>query len=86
VTVNIVGSLILGILIGLWGFHADDSHRIGLAVGLLGGFTTFSSFAIDTIYLWERGEFTLAAGTVAATVVVGLAAAVGGIAIGRSLV
>jgi CrcB protein len=49
VTVNIVGSLILGILIGLWGFHADDSHRIGLAVGLLGGFTTFSSFAIDTI-------------------------------------
>lgn len=86
VTVNIVGSLILGILIGLWGFHADDSHRIGLAVGLLGGFTTFSSFAIDTIYLWEQGDFTLAAGTVAATVLVGLAAAVGGIAIGRSLV
>jgi CrcB protein len=85
VTVNLIGSLVLGILIGLWGFHVYDSHRIGLAVGLLGGFTTFSSFAIDTIYLWERGDVTLAVETVAATPVFGMAAAIGGIAIGRSL-
>lgn len=85
VTVNVIGSLVLGVLIGLWGFHADDSHRIGLAVGLLGGFTIFSSFAIDTIYLWERGDVSLAVGTVGATLVVGLAAAVGGVAIGRLL-
>jgi len=86
VTVNVIGSLILGVLIGLWGFHVDNSLRVGLAVGLLGGFTTFSSFALDTLYLWEQGDGTLALFTVLATVVFGLGAAVGGVMIGRAIV
>ncbi len=84
VTVNVVGSLALGVLIGFWGFHADSSLRIGVAIGLLGGFTTFSSFAVDVIYLWERGEGLLAVTTILITLVVGLGAAVAGVGIGRS--
>jgi CrcB protein len=84
VAVNIVGSFVLGLVVGAWGFHAEGPRQIGLAVGLLGGFTTFSSFALDTIYLWENGEIVTAVTSVAISVVVGLAAAVAGLLVGRS--
>jgi len=74
--VNIVGALMMGITIGLlarfmpaWQAEA----RLFLAVGLLGGFTTFSSFSLDTIILIERGELAHAALYVALSVVVCLA-------------
>ncbi|MEA1904239.1 MAG: CrcB family protein [Actinomycetota bacterium] len=85
VTVNVLGSLVLGVLIGLWGFHADTSMRVGIAIGLLGGFTTFSSFTIDTIWLWEQGQAGVAVSSVAISVVIGLGAAILGIVVGRAL-
>ncbi|MGV8955852.1 MAG: fluoride efflux transporter CrcB [Cypionkella sp.] len=57
--INILGSLAMGLLVG-WLAKAMPSWaaegRLFLAVGVLGGFTTFSSFSLDTITLIERGE------------------------------
>jgi fluoride exporter len=57
--VNILGAVAMGITIGLLGRFApawQEEARLFLAVGVLGGFTTFSSFSLDTINLLERGE------------------------------
>ena len=82
---NVLGSLVLGVLVGMWGFHADSPMRVGIAIGVLGGFTTFSSFAIDTLWLWDQGQGGVAVSSVTITVVGGLIAAVAGIALGRAL-
>ena len=84
VTVNIVGSLVIGLLIGLWGFGQQSDHQLAITVGLLGGFTTFSTFALDTISLWEQDQIGLAIGTVAASLIGGLAAVAIGLAAGRN--
>lgn len=83
VTVNILGSLALGVLIGVWGADHGADHQLAITIGVLGGFTTFSTFALDTIRLWEEGQTLLAVTTVLASVFIGLAAALGGLAIGR---
>jgi len=85
VAVNVAGCLLLGFLLGTWGFQADTPARVGLTVGVLGGFTTFSTFALDTLYLWERGEASLAAVSLFASVVAGLGAGILGLVLGRSL-
>lgn len=85
VTVNILGSLALGILVGLWGVEHAARQQLALTIGLLGGFTTFSTFALDTIRLWEDGHSLLATTTVFVSVVAGLAAAVAGLAGGRAV-
>lgn len=62
--VNILGSLAMGLLVGAlarWTPEYQDQIRLFVAVGVLGGFTTFSSFSLDTIVLIERGELLLAA-------------------------
>ena len=63
--INVIGSLAMGIFVGLmarllpaW----QEEARLFVAVGILGGFTTFSSFSLDTVVLIERGEL-LQAGT-----------------------
>ena len=85
VTVNVVGSFAIGLLVGYWGFHVDSPFRIAISIGLLGGFTTFSTFAIDAIYLWEKGETNIAVASVIVSVLVGLGAAVVGLVIGRAV-
>ena len=57
-TVNVVGSLAMGILyvILVERVEASAEWRAGLIVGLLGAFTTFSTFSMDTINLIENGE------------------------------
>ena len=75
--VNIAGSLIMGLFIG-WlarstpAWQADA--RLFFAVGVLGGFTTLSSFSLDTVVLIERGEIGQAALYVGASVIVSVAA------------
>ena len=85
VTVNVLGALVLGLLVGIWGFRADSDIRVGVAVGLLGGFTTFSTFAVDAIHLWEHGRATEAVLSVAVTLIVGMGAAVAGVVLGRAM-
>lgn len=85
VTVNILGSLALGVLVGLWGIEHGADHQLAVTVGVLGGFTTFSTFALDTIKLWENGQTGLAVTTVVVSVIVGLLAAVAGLVMGRAI-
>ncbi|MBC2773854.1 fluoride efflux transporter CrcB [Rhizobium sp. AQ_MP] len=87
ITVNIIGSFIIGLLTEMMArkFSAPLELRLLLVVGFLGGFTTFSSFSLDTMALFERGEGLTAFVYVAASVLLSLAAAFGGLALGRSL-
>ncbi|MEM6832628.1 MAG: fluoride efflux transporter CrcB [Sphingomonadales bacterium] len=56
-TVNVVGGLLMGLLIGWLAQRSMPQEvRLFFAVGLLGGFTTFSSFALDSVTLFERGD------------------------------
>lgn len=70
---NILGSVFMGVLIGLLARFMPPQQaelRLFLAVGVLGGFTTFSSFSLDTIVLIERGDVIAAGAYVLLSVVV----------------
>jgi len=85
--VNIVGAFVLGVVFGLIEVRFPDTPRwvgSGISIGVLGGFTTFSSYALDAIRQVEDGRWALAVAYVLGTVVLGLLAAVAGVALGRS--
>lgn len=70
---NVLGSLAMGMLVGLLARFLPpngEEIRLFLAVGVLGGFTTFSAFSLDTISLIERGALAQAVLYVALSVVV----------------
>ncbi len=74
--VNVTGSLALGLLAG-WFAHRFDpgqSWRLFMVTGILGGFTTFSTFSLDTALLYERSGIGMAVLYVAASVGVSLLA------------
>ncbi|MEZ5765612.1 MAG: fluoride efflux transporter CrcB [Xanthobacteraceae bacterium] len=73
-TVNITGSLVMGLCAGYFAFKGDASQswRLLLMTGILGGYTTFSAFSLDTALLYERGEIALALAYVLASVCVSL--------------
>ena len=61
--INIAGSLAMGVLVGLLARTTpqfQNEIRLFVAVGIFGGFTTFSSFSLDTISMLERGDVLLA--------------------------
>ncbi|WP_338424329.1 fluoride efflux transporter CrcB [Sphingopyxis kveilinensis] len=70
-SVNIVGSLAMGLLIGLLARSggAGETTRLFVGVGILGGFTTFSSFSLEFWALFERGQTAQAAFYVLASVI-----------------
>ncbi len=72
--INVLGSLLLGILVHV-GRDLAPELRDALGVGLLGGFTTFSTFSVQAVLENETGEFATAALYVMASVVLGLTAA-----------
>jgi fluoride exporter len=61
-SVNIIGSFVMGLLLSTMShfWSANGAWRSLIFIGLLGGFTTFSSFTADTIFLIERGTWSLA--------------------------
>ncbi len=69
-TVNVVGSLVMGLLAAWFAFRGDSTEpwRLFLATGILGGFTTFSAFSLDVALLMERQQLALAGGYIAASV------------------
>ena len=72
--VNLVGCLIAGVLGGLVARHDlfSPSARLLLFTGLLGGFTTFSAFGLETVLLLRRGEVLIAGSYVTLSVLAGL--------------
>jgi CrcB protein len=81
-TVNVVGSLAMGLLVGWLARHGDaggQTLRLLLGVGVLGGFTTFSSFSMEAVLLIERGSIGLAALYAGISVAAGIAAMVLGL-------
>ena len=84
VGINVLGSFLLGFLVATAAWLPREI-RIALAVGLLGGFTTFSTFSVDVFLELESGDAAQAAMLVAASVGFGVGAAAGGYFIGRRL-
>jgi CrcB protein len=88
-TVNVVGSFIMGALAGWLAFKAGEGWsqplRLFLTTGILGGFTTFSAFSLDAVLIWERGQAGLAATYVAASVVLSIAGLVAGLGLIRAI-
>ena len=78
---NVFGSLLMGLLIGLLAGRYE-SIRLFVAVGFLGGFTTFSSFSAETIALIQGGQIFAAAANVIVSVIAALAACALGLKIG----
>jgi CrcB protein len=79
--INVVGSLAMGLIAGWFAMRgqAPQSWRLFLTTGVLGGFTTFSAFSLETVLLWERGEVGAALAYVSASVVAALAGLAGGL-------
>jgi len=74
--VNILGSFMMGILIAKFASMDNVSHemRALTATGFLGAFTTFSTFSLDFVTMWERGEMMQACAYMLASVVLSIMA------------
>jgi fluoride exporter len=85
VLINLAGCFLIGIVytLSLERTAISEPIRIALMVGLLGGFTTFSSFSIETYLMLSSGRWGLALLNVSVSVFGGLVATVAGIYIGR---
>ena len=86
-TENVLGSLIMGALAAYFAFKGDatQSWRLFLTTGILGGYTTFSTFSLDVAVLYERGDnLTLAGLYVLLSVALSIAGLFAGMAIVRA--
>lgn len=85
--VNLLGSFLIGVLAVLLGerYVVSPSLRLFLLIGVLGGFTTFSTFSHETVGLWLTGRHLAAAGNMLASALGCTVAAWIGISVGRLL-
>lgn len=84
-TVNVVGSFAMGVLLVLIADKGFDRWQPLLMTGVLGGFTTFSAFSLDTLRLWESGQVGMAFGYVLASVLFSLFAVFAAVVIARGM-
>lgn len=73
--VNIIGATLMGLLAGLFAFRVSGQQdlRLFLTTGILGGFTTWSTFSLDVVTLWQRNQPIAALGYVAVSLIASLA-------------
>ena len=86
--VNIVGSFLMGLLAFYLLERMDGSfakYAPFLMTGVLGGFTTFSAYSLDALYLMERGRYAAAGFYMGGSVVLAIAALFAGIALARGI-
>ena len=86
--INVLGSFLMGVLIEAFALRGAATHpaRLFLTTGVLGGFTTFSTFSLDAVALYQRGEVAAALVYVLASVVTGILGLLAGLALVRALV
>lgn len=86
--INLIGSAVLGVLLVVLIELVGPTRRLRpfLVTGVLGGFTTFSTFMVETVQLGRHGHSITAVTYVMIATVGGVAAALGGIALGRMIV
>ena len=83
--VNVIGSFIMGAAFVILTAKGADRMIVFAMTGVLGGFTTFSAFSLDTFKLIEEGRMLFAGGYVLASVALSLAAVFGGILLMRGV-
>ena len=85
--VNVVGAFVLGSLIEIMALTWSPSPELRgfIVVGILGGFTTFSTFSMDTYYLFERGQYSAAGLYIAASVLLSVVGLIAGMALLRQV-
>jgi CrcB protein len=84
--INVLGGLLMGLLVGvlaLRGGSGQERWRLLLAVGVLGGFTTFSSFSLDAVLLIQRKAYAAATGYVGGSVLLSILAVMAGLFVMR---
>ena len=86
--INVTGSLVMGLLVGFLAFKAGagwtQHARLFAATGILGGYTTFSTFSLETVLLIERHAYGAAAAYVLGSVVFGVLGLYGALMLTRS--
>ena len=85
ITVNVVGSFLMGVFVVVAAQRGLTYLSPFVMTGLLGGFTTFSAFSLETVTLYERGDVTQAVLYIAASVALSILGLVAGLAVARSL-
>jgi len=85
--VNISGGFVMGLIVegSALKFNLSPDLRAFLTVGILGGYTTFSTFSLDSALLLQRGEYLQAAGYMIGSVVLSILALFAGLWIMRSI-
>jgi CrcB protein len=86
-SVNLLGGFLMGMLVGTLTKSAgsQENARLFLAIGVLGGFTTFSSFALDAVNMIDRGGWVNALGYVLISVIGSILAVFAGLGIVRAI-
>jgi CrcB protein len=86
-TVNVLGSLAMGLLAGWLARHGESGEpwRLLLGVGVLGGFTTFSAFSLEIALMIERGAMAQAATYIALSLLGGVGGLFAGLALARGI-
>jgi fluoride exporter len=81
-TINVIGCFLIGIVFGIFDRgNLSQEWRLFLATGLLGGFTTFSAFSMESVNLLRDGQYWSVIIYVAGSVIIGLLATFAGISI-----
>ena len=85
--INVLGSFLIGAVAETYALRGGlpPAWRLFLATGVMGGFTTFSAFSLETLMLYERGEAGAALAYVAASVILSVGALAGALALVRAL-
>ncbi len=83
--VNVAGSLLIGLLAGWLATRGDagEPWRLFMGVGVLGGFTTFSAYSLETMRMMERGDWVGASTYAIGSVIAGLAAVALGLLVAK---
>ena len=84
--INVVGSVLMGLFTGWFALRGGGQPlRLFIATGVLGGFTTFSSYSLEAVLLLERGQAGAAAVYIVGSVALGLAGLFAGLLLMRAI-